>query len=92
MRPDTRTMATYRKFMKDFNIGVQFCLAHLIRDIRFLITLPDREEKEYGKKLLAQMRGMFKLIHDNDDKPRAPEARRDGGTRKDSGRCWPHAG
>lgn len=63
--------SAYRKFMKDFNVSVQFCLAHLIRDIRFLVTLPDREEKEYGKKLLAQMRGIFKLIHDNDDKPRA---------------------
>jgi transposase len=63
--------SAYRKFMKDFNIGVQFCLAHLIRDIRFLITLPDREEKEYGRKLLAQMRGIFKLIHDNDGRPRA---------------------
>jgi Transposase IS66 family. len=61
--------SAYRKFMKDFNINVQFCLAHLIRDIRFLLTLPDKEEKEYGKKLLAQMRKMFRLIHDNDDKP-----------------------
>jgi transposase len=62
--------SAYRKFIKDFNVSVQFCLAHLIRDIRFLITLPSKEEKEYGRKLLAQMRRMFKLIHDNDDKPR----------------------
>ena len=62
--------SAYRKFMKDFNVSVQFCLAHLIRDIRFLNTLPDKDEREYGRKLLAQMRGMFKLIHDNDDRPR----------------------
>lgn len=32
--------SAYRKYIKDFNIVVQFCIAHLIRDIRFLISLP----------------------------------------------------
>ena len=35
----------YRKYMKDFNIAIQFCIAHLIRDIKFLISLPDAETK-----------------------------------------------
>ena len=60
--------SAYRKFMKDFNITIQFCLAHLIRDIRFLTTLPNKKEKEYGKKLLAKIKELFKLIHDNEEK------------------------
>ena len=63
--------SAYRKFMKDFNITIQFCLAHLIRDIRFLCTLPNKDEQAYGEKLLAKIREMFKLIRDNADKPRA---------------------
>jgi hypothetical protein len=33
--------SAYRKYMGDFGILVQFCLAHLIRDVKFLTTLPD---------------------------------------------------
>ena len=36
-------LSTYRKYMKDFNVMVQFCIAHLIRDIKFLTTLPDEQ-------------------------------------------------
>jgi len=61
--------SAYRKYMKDFNITIQFCLAHLIRDIKFLTTLPNKKEKEYGKKLLEKMRELFKLINDNDEIP-----------------------
>jgi hypothetical protein len=31
--------------MKDFNITVQFCIAHLIRDIKYLAGLKDPETK-----------------------------------------------
>ena len=33
--------SAYHKFMKDFHVAVQFCIAHLIRDIKLLTTLPD---------------------------------------------------
>ncbi len=59
--------SAYRKFMNDFNITIQFCLAHLIRDIRFLTTLPNKKEREYGTKLLIKIKELFKLIHDNDE-------------------------
>ena len=62
--------SAYRKYMKDFNVTVQFCLAHLIRDIRFLTTLPDKDEKEFGKRLLAEIKRMFKIIHENRANPR----------------------
>jgi transposase len=59
--------SAYRKYMKDFNITMQFCIAHLIRDIRFLTTLPDEQTKAYGKRLLDEIRNMFKVIHERDN-------------------------
>jgi len=59
--------SAYRKYMKDFNVTMQFCIAHLIRDIRFLTTLPDEETKAYGKRLLDEVRNMFKVIHERDN-------------------------
>jgi hypothetical protein len=58
--------SAYRKYMKDFNISIQFCIAHLIRDIRFLTTLTDAETKAYGQKLLDEVKNMFKVIHGRD--------------------------
>lgn len=54
--------SAYRKYMKDFGIMVQFCLAHLIRDIRFLVSFPDVETRAYGKKLLEGVKELFKII------------------------------
>ena len=56
--------SAYRKYMKDFNVTIQFCIAHLIRDIRFLTTLKDKKTKAYGQKLLDEVKKMFKIIHD----------------------------
>jgi len=58
--------SAYRKYMKDFNVSLQFCIAHLIRDIRFLTTLKDMETKAYGQKLLDKVKAMFKVIHDRE--------------------------
>jgi|LakMenE18May11ns_1017448.scaffolds.fasta_scaffold9846889_1 transposase len=41
----------------------QFCLAHLIRDIKFLTMLPDTETQVFGKKLLRYFRHLFRLWH-----------------------------
>ncbi len=54
----------YRKYMKDFNVLVQFCIAHLIRDVKFLTKLPDEQTSAYGNKLLGAIKRMFKIIHD----------------------------
>jgi len=59
--------SAYRKYMKDFNVSIQFCIAHLIRDIRFLTTLKDPETKAYGEKLLNEVKNMFKVIHDREN-------------------------
>jgi transposase len=58
--------SAYRKYMKDFDVTMQFCIAHLIRDIRYLTTLPDKETKAYGKRLLDKVKNMFKVIHEHD--------------------------
>ncbi len=58
--------SAYRKYMKDFDVTIQFCIAHLIRDIRFLTTLPDEQTKAYGKRLLDKVKHMFKVIHEHD--------------------------
>jgi hypothetical protein len=55
--------SAYRKFMGDFNIVLQFCLAHLIRDVKFLISMPDNATKNYGKQLLKDIKKLFQLIH-----------------------------
>ena len=59
--------SAYRKYMKDFNITLQFCLAHLIRDIRFLCGLPDPETRDYGKRILQSVRHLFTVIHDREE-------------------------
>jgi len=59
--------SAYRKYMKDFNVTVQFCIAHLIRDIKYLTGLRDAETKAYGQKLLAAVKDMFKIIHDREN-------------------------
>ena len=51
--------SAYRKFLKDFNVTVQFCLAHLIRDIKYLCELNDAATKSYGERL----RELFEVIH-----------------------------
>ncbi len=55
--------SAYRKYMKDCDIRVQFCLAHLIRDIKYLTTLPDKATVAYGEILLDAVREMFAVIH-----------------------------
>jgi transposase len=53
----------YRKYMRQFDVLVQFCLAHLIRDVKFLMTLPGREDQAYGKRVRESLRGLFAVIH-----------------------------
>ena len=59
--------SAYRKYMKDFDVSIQFCIAHLIRDMKFLAGLPDAETKAYGQKLLDAVKNLFKVIHGRED-------------------------
>ncbi len=55
--------SAYRKYMGDFNVSLQFCLAHLIRDVKFLATLPEPATVAYGQRLLEGLRNMFHILH-----------------------------
>jgi transposase len=58
--------SAYRKYMKDFDVRVQFCLAHLIRDVKFLVEHPHKANKRYGELLLEHLRKLFAVIHRRD--------------------------
>jgi transposase len=47
--------SAYRKYMKDFNVLVQFCLAHFLRDVRFLVEHPNTRNQVYGKRVLERL-------------------------------------
>jgi len=55
--------SAYHKYMEEFGVAVQFCLAHLIRDVKFLTELPDQATAAYGQRVLAGLRQLFHVIH-----------------------------
>ncbi len=55
--------SAYRKYMKDFGVAVQFCLAHLIRDVKFLVEHSNAANRRYGRLLLEHLRKLFGTIH-----------------------------
>jgi transposase len=55
--------SAYRRYQREFGVAVQFCLAHLIRDVKFLTTLPDARDRAYGERLRAALRKLFGVIH-----------------------------
>jgi transposase len=55
--------SAYRKYMGDCGVAVQFCLAHLIRDLKFLAEHPDPRNRTYGRRLVAAARELFAVIH-----------------------------
>ena len=48
--------SSYRSYMDRFDVTIQFCLAHLIRDVKFLTTLPDARDRAYGEQLREELR------------------------------------
>ena len=55
--------SSYKCFMKEARIKVQFCWAHLIRDIKFLGESTDKTTANYGNRLLKLCRLIFHLQH-----------------------------
>jgi transposase len=55
--------SAYRKYMRKFNVLVQFCMAHLIRDVKFLLTLPGPADRAYAERLRGALRELFAVIH-----------------------------
>ncbi len=55
--------SAYRRYMRECNVHLQFCLAHLIRDVKFLTTLPDKRDQCYGEALRVALKELFEVIH-----------------------------
>jgi transposase len=68
--------SAYRRYMRECNSTLQFCLAHLIRDVKFLMTLPNPKAKAYGERLRDELRQLFEVIHDREQYSGAEYQRR----------------
>jgi transposase len=55
--------SAYRKFIDASDARVQFCLAHLVRDVKFLVEHPDKVTQNYGKRVLKHLRRLFRVFH-----------------------------
>jgi transposase len=61
--------SAYRRYQREFGVVLQFCLAHLIRDVKFLMTLPDARDRAYGERLREALRRLFAVIHRREELP-----------------------
>jgi transposase len=61
--------SAYRRYQREFGVVLQFCLAHLIRDVKFLTTLPDARDRAYGERLREALRRLFAVIHRREELP-----------------------
>jgi transposase len=56
--------AVYRSYLVSHpRADAQFCLAHLVRDVKFLETLPAAEDRQFAAELLAELKDLFRLWH-----------------------------
>jgi hypothetical protein len=53
----------YRKYARLFNVRVQYCMAHLIREIRFLAEHSVKKLARWGNFLLEWLKRLFKTLH-----------------------------
>jgi transposase len=57
----------YRKFARLGNATVQYCMAHLIREVRFLAEHTNSKLSDWGQKLLDWLRKLFRTLHRSDE-------------------------
>ena len=48
---------------------LQFCLAHLIRDVKFLVKFPSKKVQAYGDRLCEALRTLFRVFHQREKMP-----------------------
>jgi len=73
----------YRKFARLTNATVQYCMAHLIREIRFVAEHTNKSLARWGNQLLAWLRKLFKTLHRSDAWTDAGFAKRMNRIKKD---------
>src|SRR4051794_15127489 len=55
--------SSYRRYHREFGVLLQSCLAHLIRDVKYLTTLPDARDRAHGEGVRDALRQLFAVIH-----------------------------
>jgi transposase len=75
------SFSAYRRYHREFGVVLQFCLAHLIRDVKYLTTLPDPRDRAYGESLREALRDLFAVIHRRGEWTEAEFRRRLGAAR-----------
>ena len=58
-------MGAYRKYSRLTAASVQFCMAHLIREIKFLAKFPVKGLAFWGNKLLGWIKYIFNILHNS---------------------------
>ena len=53
----------YRKYARPCGVLIQFCLAHLIREVKYRCDFPEPSVQRYGQALLAELKGLFGTLH-----------------------------
>jgi transposase len=62
--------AAYRKYLAAHpQADAQFCWAHLVRDVKFLETLPGEADRQFATELIPELTGLFQLWHSLDAAP-----------------------
>ena len=57
----------YRKYARQCHVLIQFCLAHLVREVKYLVEFPDPAVQRYGRGLLAGLTMLFTTLHRRDE-------------------------
>jgi len=53
----------YRKYARQCGVRIQFCLAHLVREVKYLGEFPEPSVQSYGQGLLAGLKELFATLH-----------------------------
>jgi len=56
----------YRKYARLFDVRMQYCMAHLIREIRFLTEHKVKKLSQWANKLLEWLKKLFDTLHRRD--------------------------
>src|SRR5262249_32567273 len=55
--------SAYRRSMRQFDVRLQLCLAHLIREVKYLTPVPDKRTRAYGERFREALRRLFEVVH-----------------------------
>jgi transposase len=69
--PGCDYFSSCRRYRREFGVLLQSCLAHLIRDVKYLTTPPDPRDRAYGERPREASRSLFGVIHRREGLPGA---------------------